>query len=866
MRLLFLLSLLLINPGVYAQLTDTFSDGDFTNNPAWSGDTGNFIINASYQLQLNALAAGISYLSTSGNSTSLDNSEWQFFIRLNFPPSNNNYARVYLVSDQSNLKGSLNGYYLQFGETGSNDAIELFRQSGYSSVSVARGTDGFIASSFAIRVKVTRDASGVWSIYCDATAGNNFTLQASGSDLTFSSSQWFGVLCNYTSGNTMNFFFDDFKWPYSADTTAPSVLSVTAISATQAEVTFDEAVELSSAQNVINYYADNGLGNPVTATRDTFDFSLIRLVFNSSFQNSVTNVLTVSDISDLNGNTMLTSAQYPFVYTIPIQAQRGDIVFSEIMADPDPPVQLPAFEYLELFNRSASDINLMNWTLTAGTTKTFGNLLLPAGEYLIICTPQAEVALSVFGAVAALFTSSTTLTNSGTTLILKDNTGLTIDSLIYSDGWYRNSQKKDGGWSLERINPDFICPNPLNWAASVDFRGGTPGAINSINGNYDDSEPPSLVRAYLTAPDKVVAIFSEPLNKSDLLNLSNYTIDHGQGNPLSASLISDSEVELSLLTAVLPSVIYTLTVSQNISDCPGNLISKNTARFAIDDVADVSDILINEVLYRPSDTGAEFIEIYNRSSKIIDLSKLRLAKVNPDNSLQTYYLISAISYLIFPEEYFVLTKDPEAVKRNYLTLHPENFLTMSSFPGLTDSGDEFTLISTSGIRIDQLRYSPKWQFALLNDDKGISLERISFNRPTQDSTNWHSASESVGFATPAYKNSQHTDLIKSDGELIVSPEIFSPDNDGFNDIVSFSYIFDSPGYVANLKIFDARGREMIHLIKNQLLGIEGTFSWDGITTDRQKAPVGIYIAWFEVFNSSGTVKKFKKQFVLASKM
>jgi hypothetical protein len=864
--LLLLFCLGITSDCTHAQVTDNFSDGDFTSNPVWSGDAANFIINPAFQLQLNATAAGTSYLSTSGSTPTLDNTEWQFYIRLNFAPSNNNYARVYLVSDQANLKNPLNGYYLQFGETGSNDAIELFRQTGTTSVSVARGTNGFIASAFTITVKVTRDNTGLWTILADAAAGTNFTLQATGNDNTYNASQWFGVVCTYTSSNITNFYFDDFAWPYTADVTPPSLSSVSVISATQLDVVFDEAVELLPAQNVLNYSVNNSIGNPATAQRDASDFSLVHLTFSNPFQNGITNTLTVSGITDLNGNTMPAPALLPFTYLVPVQPQPYDVVINEIMADPNPVVQLPDFEYLEIFNRSNKTLNLNNWTITAGTTvKTFGNTVMPPGSYLIICTATASAALSVYGTTAPVFTSSTTLTNAGTLLLLKDNNGTVIDSVEYSDTWYRDSQKKDGGWSLERINPSFTCYNPLNWMAPVDPRGGTPGTVNSVNGNFSDTEPPRLLRAYLTASNKAVAVFSEPLDVSMLLNATTYSVS-GMGNPLSVQLLNALEAELTLPVNITQGVVYTLTVNPTLTDCPGNAITKNTAQFADALTPEISDLLINEVLYRPADTGAEFVEIYNRSQKVIDLSKIKIAKVNPDQTLQTQYTISALPWLLFPGEYYVITKDPQAVKNNYHTLYPDNFIPMSSMPSLTDGGDEITLLNASGLRIDQLRYSPLWQFALLNDDKGISLERISFNRPTQDSTNWHSAAESAGFATPAYQNSQYSEPENDGSEVSVSPEIFSPDNDGFNDVAFIHYTFDKPGYVANLKIFDYRGREIIHLIKNQLLGTEGIFSWDGITADRQKAGIGIYIVWLEVFHETGTVKKFKKTLVLGGKL
>ena len=157
-------------------------------------------------------------------------------------------------------------------------------------------------------------------------------------------------------------------------------------------------------------------------------------------------------------------------------------------------------------------------------------------------------------------------------------------------------------------------------------------------------------------------------------------------------------------------------------------------------------------------------------------------------------------------------------------------------------------------------------FGLLTITDGISLERIDFDRTTQDRTNWHSAAEAVGYGTPGYKNSQYSDAGETESAIEITPEIFSPDEDGVNDVVNINYHFDSPGFTANVTVYDSKGRIVKHLIQNELLGVKGTFSWDGINNDREKARIGIYIFYFEVFDLSGTVKHYKKTCVLAGKL
>jgi len=149
---------------------------------------------------------------------------------------------------------------------------------------------------------------------------------------------------------------------------------------------------------------------------------------------------------------------------------------------------------------------------------------------------------------------------------------------------------------------------------------------------------------------------------------------------------------------------------------------------------------------------------------------------------------------------------------------------------------------------------------------GVSLERIDYDRPSNDVTNWHSAAESVGFATPGIENSQFLLTINSNSEITINPKIFSPNNDGIDDFVNISYHFARNGLVANVIIYDTKGRLIKNLIQNELLGVEGTFTWDGISNNNEKAKIGIYIIYIEVFNEDGTVNSFKRTVVLGGNL
>jgi len=861
-RLFFLLVFLPVY--LQAQVSDDFSDGNFTSNPRWSGDSAQFKINSGNQLQLFSSGESVSCLST--YNALMDSTEWIFWIKMPFDPSNQNFARIYLISDHSDLKTNLNGYFLQFGENGTADAIQLFRQNGTTQTSVCRGKDSLIAHSFTLRIKVTRSRGGAWKIFADPSGGTNFIEQASGTDNTFVSTSFFGVYCKYTSSNSTKFFFDDFLIRnIQPDNSPPEIVSANAIRENKLGVLFDEPVERTSAQTITNFSVDKSIGNPILAEISPENPALVILTFGENFTPNLTYTLSITNIKDLSGN-ILAHAEKTFGYYV---AHQFDVLINEIMADPNPPVNLPDFEYLELYNRSDIPVDLTGWQLDIGLSqKYFPSSVIPSQGFLIVGNVDAEPFLKNYGAFIGF--TGFALTNTGTTVTLKNQEGKIIHSVSYTDDWYRDNSKKDGGWSLELIDPMNPCGESGNWKASASANGGTPGSVNSVLSENPDNMPPEIAKISLPDSTTLGIYFTEPMDSLKMNEPSVYFIDQSIGNPAGISLSHPDfrSVTLHFLTPFQRNTIYHITISDTLFDCAGNALIQNTsARFAIPSAVASNDIVINEILSNPKDDGVDFVEIYNRSTKIINLKELIISSLDTlASTLKNVCPITAEGYLLFPSEYIALTTNPEKVKEQYFTTNPKGFIPMNSFPPFNDN-DGIVVLATKGqTTIDRFHYYKGLYYPLLNSTDGVSLERISFDRPTEDATNWHSAAETAGFATPAYQNSQFMNYPPKKDNITILPEIFSPDNDGYNDVLNIIFSFDDPGYVANITIYDSRGRLVRNLVKNKLLGTSGSFSWDGINENSEKASIGIYIIYLGVFDLKGKVKHYKKTAVLGGKL
>lgn len=872
MRLLVLLFLVFYFPFVgNSQIQDDFSDGDFTNNPVWSGDDAQFKINSSKKVQLKSTGSDTSYLSTP--NALLNNTEWRFYIKQSFNSSANNHSRIYLISNQANLKSNLNGYFVQFGSA--QDDICLYRQDGNSVNKIISGISGNTGNSVnEFTIKVTRDINGNWELFSDASAANNFQSEGTATDLTYTNTSYFGLWCKYTSSNSTRVYFDDvYVGAIIVDTIPPKFQAIRVLNQHDIDLYFDENLDPNAANLNTNYSANNGLGTPSTAVLDAVNHSVVHLSFSNSFVQAQQNTLTVSNLADLAGNIM-NSQQKDFVF---YEVQAFDIVFNEVMADPSPKVGLPQWEYIELYNTTNIPISLKNWTLTIGSsTKILPDSIINPKGFMLIAHQNASSDLSPFGSFIGL--GSFSLTNSGQQLILKNDKANLIHQINYNSQWYADKNKAEGGWSLEQIDPENPCGCSSNWRASTSSTGGSPGAINAVNKANPDQTKPELKRVVLIDSATIRVYFTEIMDSSTVVDTSMYFVNN-YGNPIKVKPIYPDyrSVYLSFSKAFQKKTLYILelkiTNSSQLNDCVGNSInSSSTMKFGIPESPDTNDVVINEILFNPQSPGVDYVELYNRSDKIIDLSNLRLANWNDyDQNYEHIKELSSDGYLFFPEQYLVICTDPQIVRKQYLVKNPNFMIQVPSMISLPNSQGNVLLISASFKLVDRVDYDEDMHYKLLQNTKGISLERLNYNWPSNDRKNWHSAAQTTSgsyqsndFAgTPTSQNSQFTNSTQFDGEFGLEKDIFSPDNDGFDDVLTINYKFDTPGYTANIRIYNSKGQLVSNLVNNELLSTEGYFIWDGLNNENQKVDIGIYIVYIEVFNLDGSVKHFKLKTVVA---
>jgi len=547
---------------------------------------------------------------------------------------------------------------------------------------------------------------------------------------------------------------------------------------------------------------------------------------------------------------------------------RYSVVIDELMADPTPQVGLPNTEWLELRNTTNATINLQGWRL-AKTTGVSGPMplynLLP-DSCVMVCTGTQVPVLQAFGRAIAV-TSFPSLSNDADLVWLQNPAGALVHAVDYNVSWYQNAVKADGGWTLEMIDTRNPCAGGSNWRASNDTRGGSPGIINSINATNRDVVAPRLQRG--SAPDSVniVLSFDEPLDSNSAIGAAKYAVSNGIGSPVAVTALAPlfNRVNLRLATPLQRGTVYMVSAN-GIADCSGNSMTNATVKVGLSSVADSLDLVVNELLFDPPAFGFDYIEIYNRSNKIIDLRTISLAnRSSSTGAIGSVTPLSANNYLLFPGEYVAASQSPATVQQTYVVKNPDAFLAMGSLPSFPDDKGNAILLNNLGRVVDELPYDDNWHFALVDNKQGVALERLNPDGPTNSAENWTSAASSAGFGTPTAQNSQFMANQQAQGEVSVAPKMFSPDNDGFEDFALLSFQFPQAGYVANVTIYDAAGRPVRILQRNTTCAAKGSFRWDGLDDKMLKVPVGSYIIYTDIFDISGKKKRFKTTVVVARK-
>jgi len=643
------------------------------------------------------------------------------------------------------------------------------------------------------------------------------------------------------------------------DITPPSLSELVVQNSTILTLRFSEKIDSLYLSKIDNFSFNPDLS---VGKIDVQSEKEINLILVTPLQAETQYILKINELKDCSGNV---KSNLSFPFGLGAVPAFQEIIITELMPDPSPVVNLPESEYLEIYNPTSKVLSLGGMSLTNQTTVTKlpFQVLFPK-EYAVL-VPNSAVAefKRKFPSVKVIGLSPwVSLPNNNGLLTLRNSRGQMIFDLAYSNDWYKDAEKKDGGWSLEMRDLTSPCLESVNWEASKDLNGGTPAKANSVNTMVSDNTPPILLRAEAISDTQIRLIFNEKLDSLSTTN-THYQVDNRlKIDKIQFDYLLPKQVNLTFEQGLMKNKLYTLTV-RGIKDCSGNtLINDVQTTFVLPEQGQKGDVLINEILFNPPTYGVDFIEIYNISDKYLNLQNWRLGNAN------TNYLISRDIYIFPPKTYLALTKDKKQLKSQYPQGIDSLFLEMPSFPTYNDDKGTAILYNNLGEELDRFDYDKSFHFRLLDDKNGVSLERISFSAPTNDRQNWHSAG-SPTFGTPGYKNSQarpdNAPRTLASDCFTLENKVFTPDGDGFQDLLLIYYTCNAVNVTANIFIFDAQGRKIKTLAQNQLLSAMGFVPWDGTDDRYQKARVGQYAIFIELFDLQGNVQRIQLNAVVGAK-
>ncbi len=849
----------------FSQISYSFENGttegwSFSRAGSWAADlyqpiSGSRSLHHVYNNS--SAATDAASFSLSGLCPACSEVKWEFYVRHGYAPSASNKWAFVLSSDitAGNLVSAtgFNGFVVGVNMTGNDDTLRVWSVTSKSYeviISSSVNWEKDIGTSAAVKIVVIRQKSGVWllSVYkTDETLIG--TWQGSSTMLPEAVSS--GLVYSYTATADQLLWLDDVSvtGTFIPDTSAPSILSVTALTLTTLRVVFDED-PLNDLLPAGTVSLASGI---VTLSTKRISEGIYDLELGAPIPNKKKETLSIANLCDKEGNC---SALMSFDFT-PAFAGTGDVVISEIMFDPSPPVELPDVEYVEIFNRTGYSFPAKGWMLIVGSDTSFlPDITISQGEFIILCGTSDTSAMNRYGKSFGI-KSFPGLNDTGEMIALKDKDGTLIHGLKFGPELYNDDLRSGGGWSVELT--DFNSPFNTRevWSASHNPVGGTPGKLNSVQSLHPDTGCPDLMAVYPMDENNIIIGFSETIIGA--LNPEAFICGNVKATKAKSMDIANMSFVISFEEPFIANKVYTLGLSSSLTDFAGNPPCNSAVKFAIPVEARAGEILFNELLFNPVLPCDDFIELYNNSLSVFDLSDYYFSSTDTETGKEsTLTAVCSMPELIFPGEIKAFTVTKDAILNYYPCASAANVIETERLPSMPDEKGIVSLYSRALDKIDRVEYSSSMHLLFFSGDEGVSLEKVNPSLPSGFASNWHSASGSCNWATPGAANSVSDSLAGNTGGVTLSGERVTPDGDGIEDVISVNVFPGGDENVISVKVYDNSGK-LIKVLCDRLYAAKGaSIIWDGTNGNMERVQRGLYLIMVMSYNSGGEVRRWKK--------
>jgi hypothetical protein len=464
----------------------------------------------------------------------------------------------------------------------------------------------------------------------------------------------------------------------------------------------------------------------------------------------------------------------------------AEIILSEIMFNPTGNERYD--EFIELYNLGNESVDLFGWLLSDGTK--FNTILpfentsvLKPNHYALILVPNYFANSLIYANDIPDETLLFTIDRSQFGAYgLKNTEGEPI-SIHLPDttrvARYQYSPDNKDGFSEEKVELDK-GDAANNWQNSI-RHGGTPGFENSVTPKPFDlalkhfsftPANPSIKDSILFSFQiqnvgrqsftEAVVVLQDSIN-GEFFRLMDEAVQF-------EALAPNDSLDVGLEIHPLPAGEHVFIATFHLAD--DGFPENNTARAACRIVETYArkSVLLNEIMYDTDEKADEWIEIYNASSKSVNMQHWTLRDKKKTTVLTTE------NYVLQPGDYCLLSN----VEIDLAQCHNLVF----NLPELNNSGDELVLMDAAGVVIDSFVYDKTFGGA-----RYVSMERVRFEEPSTDASNWESCTAEHG-STPGQPNSV---CPKDYDAAIWGPLYFSPANPMAGEAVLISFQLENAG-------------------------------------------------------------------------
>ena len=431
------------------------------------------------------------------------------------------------------------------------------------------------------------------------------------------------------------------------------------------------------------------------------------------------------------------------------QGAPAQVVLSEIMFNPAGNERYD--EFVEVYNTSTTEsVDLAGWLISDSSKY---NILLPYQEtalllpqhFAIILVPNYFENSGIYESQIPADALVMTIGNAQFGAYgLKNSDGERVslhrpDSLLVSAFRYSPDNKDD--FSEEKI--DLLAGDGAeNWCNSIKA-GGTPG--------YKNSATPSTFDIILSS----MTMMPEQPSSNDMLslqlvinNVGKTTADYveievaEQVGPTAKLLFFDRLEKrlapgdsLAVNVSLSPFEIGQHQLTATIWNALDENRTNDSLKLIFEIVASYAPgaVVMNEIMYDTDEKSEEWLELFNASTKAIQLKEWCISDKRKSVAL------SDTSLILPAGGYCVLTNLPLSIADSAMQI-------VLSLPELNNSGDELALRDATGAVIDSVAYTKETGGA-----RNISVERIR-SEISGLADNWGSCVDSLG-STPGRKNS-----------------------------------------------------------------------------------------------------------------